>query len=178
MTLRNELVIEQPYTIKTTSTDNSTKVEISREKFKWWDEPILSSPYLPMVPLPSVLQSSIPYNGKGGQIDEIELIETSQRSQMNNIIEKVTPIILSQDSLDPCLAYFGVDDFDVDRYIIKINDLVDMSYPKTILFWIKKYEPSPNLSIALLLESPSTLELKPFLDAPTNTLPVIPNQEV
>ena len=65
-----------------------------------------SSSYLPMVIFSSVLKSSILYNRKEGQIDEIELIETFQRSQMNNIIEEVTPTILSQDSLDPCLAHF------------------------------------------------------------------------
>ena len=71
-----------------------------------------------------------------------------------------------------------MDDFDVDRYIIKVNDLVNTSYPKTILFWIEKYEPSPNSLIALLLESPPILELKSLLDAHTNTLLMIPNQEV
>ena len=70
-----------------------------------------------------------------------------------------------------------MDDFDVDGYITKINDLVDTSYPKTTLFWIEKYEPSPNLPIALLLESPPALELRPLPNAPTDTLLVIPNQE-
>ena len=97
--------------------------------------------------------------------------------QMNNIIEEVTPIILSHDSLDLCLAQFEVDDFDIDGYITKINDLVDTSYPKTIVLWIKKYEPSPNPPIALLLELPHVLELKPLPDAPTDILLVIANQE-
>ena len=85
---------------------------------------------------------------------------------MNNIIEKITPIILPQDSSDPYLAHFGVDDFDVDGYITKTNDLVDMHYPKTILLWIEKYELSSNPPIALLLESPSVLDLKLLPDAP------------
>ena len=86
-----------------------------------------------MVPFPSALESSILFNEKEGQIDEmIELIETFQGAQMNNPIKKATPIILPQDSLDPYLTYFGIDDFDVDRYIIEINDLVDTSYPKII----------------------------------------------
>ena len=71
-----------------------------------------------------------------------------------------------------------MDDFDVDGYITKINDLVNILSPKTILLWIKKYEPSSNPPIALLLESPPALELKSLLDAPTDILLVIPNQEV
>ena len=70
-----------------------------------------------------------------------------------------------------------MDDFDVDGYITKTNDLVDTPYPKTILLWIEEHEPSPNPQIALLLESPSALELKPLPDTPTDTLLVIPNQE-
>ena len=97
---------------------------------------------------------------------------------MNNIIKKIIPRILLQDSLDLYLAHFGMDDFDIDGYITKINNLVDASYLKATLLWIKKYEPSPNLPIALLLESPPTLELKPIPDAPTDIFLVISNQEV
>ena len=97
---------------------------------------------------------------------------------MNNTIEEATPIILPQDSLNLCLAHFEMDNFDVDGHIIEINDLVDTSYPKTISLWIEKYESSPSPPIALLLESPSTLELKPLLDAPTDTLLVILNQKI
>ena len=177
MTLRNEMVLKQPCTTKMINTNNFTKIEISTEKFEWWDKPILSLSYLPIAPFPNVLESPISFYGKDRQIDKIKLIETFQGSQMNNIIKKVIPIILS-DSLDPCLAPFEVDDFDVNGYIIKSNDLVDTSYPKTTPLWIKKYEPSPNLPIAFLLESPSILELKSLPDAPIDTLLVIPNQEV
>ena len=78
----------------------------------------------------------------------------------------------------PCLVHFEVDNFDVDGYITKINDLVETSYSKITPFWIKKYEPSPSPPIALLLESSPALELKPLPDAPTDILLVIPNQEV
>ena len=43
---------------------------------------------------------------------------------MNDIIEEATPIIFSQNSLNPCLAHFGVDDFNEDGYIIEVNDQV------------------------------------------------------
>ena len=70
---------------------------------------------------------------------------------MNNTIEEATPTILSQNSLDPCLAYFRVDDSDVDRYAIEVNDLVEMLYSKNTLVWIEKYELSSNPPLALLL---------------------------
>ena len=71
-----------------------------------------------------------------------------------------------------------MNNFDIDGYITEVNDLADMSYPKTTPSWIKEHEPSPNPPIALLLESPPVLELKSLYDIPTDTLPVIPNQEV
>ena len=95
MILENEMVIEQACTIKNTNIDNSTKIEIYREESKWWDESIPSLPYLSMVPFPNILESPILFNGKKGQINEMmKLTETFQGPQMNNIIEKATPIIL------------------------------------------------------------------------------------
>ena len=52
-----------------------------------------------------------------------------------------------------------------------------MPYPKITPLWIEKYESSPNPPIALLLESPPTLKLKPLPDVPTDTLLLISNQE-
>ena len=107
----------------------------------------------------------------------MELIETFQEPQMNNTIEKVTPTILSQDSLNPCYAHFEIDDCDEDRYVTEKNDLIATPYPKTTPLEIKKYEPPPSPPIAPQLESPTTPELKPLPDVPTDILPVIPNQE-
>ena len=56
---------------------------------------------------------------------------------MNNIIEEATPIILSQNSLNLCLAHFGIDDFDEDGYITEVNDLVVRSTPKPPHFGLK-----------------------------------------
>ena len=81
MTVENKMVIEQSCTTQKTNADYLTKKEIYKKESKWWVEPIPSSPYLPMVPFPSILESPILFNGKEEQIDEmIELIETSQRS--------------------------------------------------------------------------------------------------
>ena len=66
---------------------------------------------------------------------------------MNNKIEGATPIMFSQNSLNLCLAHFGMADFDVDGYITEVNDLVNTPYPKTISFWIEKYKPPPSSSI-------------------------------
>ena len=52
-----------------------------------------------------------------------------------------------------------MDDFDEDGYIIEVHDLVDTSYPKTILLEIEEYELPPSPPIAFLLESPTALEL-------------------
>ena len=80
---------------------------------------------------------------------------------MNNTIKKATT------------DNFGRDDFNVNEHITKINDLVEMLYFETTSFWIKKYEPSPIPPISLLLESPA----QSLPDVPTDTIPVIPNQE-
>ena len=78
MTLEREMIIEQPRTTKKTNLDNLTKAKIYRKELEWWDESIPSSPYLPMIQFPSPLKSPIPFNEKGGQIDEMmEVIETS-----------------------------------------------------------------------------------------------------
>ena len=53
-----------------------------------------------------------------------------------------------------------------------------MPYPKTTSVEIKKYELPLSLPTALLLESPTTLELKSLPDALTDTLPVILNQKI
>ena len=102
---------------------------------------------------------------------------------MDNPIREDTPTILSQDSLDPYLAHFGVDDFDIEGYIQEVNTLLDTPYDKTTLPWTIKYEPLPMLAstpIAPSLESPPILELKslpttlkyPFLGS-NDTIPVI-----
>ena len=97
---------------------------------------------------------------------------------MNNIIEEATPLILFQNSLNLCLTHFRMDNFDEEVCITEVNDLVDTSYPKTILLKIKKYEPPSSPPITSSLESPTALELKPLFDAPTNILPMVPNQKV
>ena len=80
-----------------------TKAKTYREESERWVKPIPSSSYLPIVPFSSVLESPILFNKKGEQIDEImELIETSQKSQMNNTIDEATSTILFQDSLNSC----------------------------------------------------------------------------
>ena len=97
---------------------------------------------------------------------------------MNNTIKEATPIILPQDSLNLCQAHFEVDDCNEDGYVTEKNNLVDMPYPKTTSVEIKKYELPLSLPTALLLESPTTLELKSLPDALTDTLPVILNQKI
>ena len=95
----------------------------------------------------------------------MELLETSQGPQMNNIIEESTT------------HNFRGDDFNVNRHITKINDLIEIPYFETTQLWIENHEPSPSPPIALLLESSIVLELKPLPDASTDTFLVIPNQE-
>ena len=95
MTPQNEIVLEQPCTTKMFNINNLTKIETSRKKFEWWDKPIPSLSYLPIAPFSNALESPTSFYGKDRQIDEIELIETFQGPQMNNIIKEVTPIILS-----------------------------------------------------------------------------------
>ena len=70
-----------------------------------------------------------------------------------------------------------MDNFDVDGYIIEINDLLDTSYSKTTPLWIEQYEPSPSPPIVSLIESPPILELKPLPDAPIDTPLMSPNQK-
>lgn len=79
--------------------------------------------------------------------------------------------------LDLCLAYFRVDNFNVDGCIIEVNNLPEISYFKTIPLWIKKYKPIPNPPIVSLLESQPDVKLKLLLVIPTDTLLIIPNQE-
>ena len=90
------MVIEQSYTTKETNTDNSTKIEIYKEKYEWWDELIPSSSYLFMSSFSSALESLTSFNRKDRQIGEmLELVETFQKSQMDNTIGESAPIILS-----------------------------------------------------------------------------------
>ena len=96
---------------------------------------------------------------------------------MKNTLEKSSPIIFIQDSLNSYLAHYEVNDFDEDGYNAEVNNQVDTSYLKTIPLLIEKSKPSPSPPIVSLLEPSSDLKLKPFFDAPTDTLPVIPNQE-
>ena len=42
---------------------------------------------------------------------------------------------------------------------------------------IEEHEPLHSPPIASLLESPHALEIMPLSDVPTDTLPMIPNQE-
>ena len=165
------MVIEQSCPTNMTKIDNLTKAD-------WWDKPNPSSPYLPMAPFPCTLDlSTYPY-GKEEQIGEMEkLVETSPRSQTENIIGKATPTILSQDSLDPYMAHVGVDDFNINGHITKMNNLFEMPYPETTPSWIKKYEPPSDPPIATLLESLPNPELKPLPVITNDTVPVILNQE-
>ena len=65
MTLKNEMIIEQPCTTKKINIDYLTEVETIRKESKRWVESIPSSPYLPMVPFSRILESPIPFNRKG-----------------------------------------------------------------------------------------------------------------
>ena len=53
-------------------------------------------------------------------------------NKLKDIIEEATPIILTQDSLDICLAHFRVDNFDLEGYIQEVNTLLDTSQTKTL----------------------------------------------
>ena len=64
------MVMEQPCKTKKTLLDHKTEAKKYRKELEWWDESIPLS-YLYMGPLPSVLESPNPFNGKGGPIDEM-----------------------------------------------------------------------------------------------------------
>ena len=51
---------------------------------------------------------------------------------LKDIMEEATPIILSQNLLQTYLAHFRMDDFDVNRYVDKVNALLDTPYSKNI----------------------------------------------
>ena len=78
-----------------------TKAKTYEEKSGKRDGPLPSSPNLPMVPIPRILESSFTFNGNEEQIGVVmESIKTSQGSPMHNVIEEATHKILSYDSLN------------------------------------------------------------------------------
>ena len=167
--LEDKMVIEQ--------SNNLTRSKIY-EKSEWRDEPLPSSSCLPMAQIPSDPKLSTTFTEKGEQIGVMmELIETSQGSQIHNTIEEVAHKSLSQDSLNPCLADIEMDDFDVDGCDTEMNDLVETPYPNNTPSLIEKYEPSPNSPITPLLESSPDPELKTLPITSMDTLPMIYDQE-
>ena len=82
--------------------------------------------------IPKCLESSNSFNEDGQTDVMMESIETFQELQLNNTLEKASPIILFQNSLNSYLAHYEVDNFDDDGYNIEVHDQVDTSYPKSI----------------------------------------------
>ena len=75
---------------------------------------------------------------------------------IEEIINETTPMTLSQDPLEICLAHFRVDDFDEDGHATKVNALSEEPHSKIAHPWTIKYE--PLLALASTPTAPS-LEL-------------------
>lgn len=140
--LENNMVIEQSCTTKKTLLDHIIEEELYRKDQEPWDIPI-PPPFSYMAPFPSSLKSPNPFSGDGQSDEMMNLVETSQEPQVNNILEEALPTILYQDSLNPYLAHYEVDDFDDDGYNIEDIDQVDSSYLKTIPLLIENFDPPP-----------------------------------
>ena len=109
-------------------------------------------------------------DSQGPLTDSCFKVDTSE-----DFIEEATTKVSTQDALETCLAYFGVDDFNINGYFEEVNSLLDTSHNETTLLWIIKYEPLPDYPITPMSESPTELEEKSLPDAPIDTLPM--NQE-